>query len=90
MVLRCTTKMLTLLRVAQGRVEEPLRHPRRIGTPTCSGIDGRKCLLIAHAGTLFTVIAPDVAVADLRPFGPFLTSRLHAELDADRPIRATR
>ena len=30
-------------------------------------VDGRKCLLILHAGTLFSVLVPDVKAAEVRP-----------------------
>lgn len=42
--------------------------------------DRRKCVLITHAETLFTLVAADVRKADLSPIGPFLVSRVEFEL----------
>lgn len=67
-LVRCTTRLL-----------------KAIGTPTASLVDvthsdqdwyasllwlsGRKCILLTHAGTLFSVFVPGVRAVDLRPFG---------------------
>jgi hypothetical protein len=37
-----------------------------IGTPTCSGWTGRKCLLLTHTATLFSIFEADVRAVDLR------------------------
>lgn len=72
-ILRCTGKVLRLL-----REPTPLA-----GTPSDEDwyahllwVDGRKCLLFTHAGTLFSVFVPDVIVRDLRPIGPFVVSAI--------------
>ena len=81
-VLRCTAKMLTLLRA----------HPRDLVTIEPSDedwyanllwLDSRKCLLIAHAGTLFSVFVPDIRKADLVPIGPSVVRFIHTELEAE-------
>ncbi len=46
-------------------------------------VSGRKCLLATHAGTLFSVFAPDVRVAELRPLGDFLVPRIVEQLAAE-------
>jgi hypothetical protein len=46
-------------------------------------LDGRKCLLLAHAGTLFSVFVPDIRKADLVPIGPFVVRFIHQELEAE-------
>jgi hypothetical protein len=46
-------------------------------------IERRKCLLITHAGTLFSVFAPDVRAAQLRPIGPYVVERIVSELSAE-------
>jgi hypothetical protein len=46
-------------------------------------LDGRKCLLLAHAGTLFSVFVPDIRKADLVPVGPSLVGFIHTELEAE-------
>ena len=67
MVVRCTGKLLNLL----GK-----QSVRLVDAPTSSDdwyanllwLDRRKCLLIAHAGTLFSLFVADLRVSDLRPF----------------------
>jgi hypothetical protein len=78
-ILRCTAKVFSLLRVARSRVED---HPASEADwyANLIWVEGRKCLLVTHAGTLFTVFVPDVRAADLRPLGPFLVERIHAAL----------
>lgn len=77
--LRCTAKLLKLLGT---------RPSDLLDAPPCAQdwyanllwIDGRKCLLITHAGTLFSLFLPDVRAADLRPIGAALLPPLRAEL----------
>lgn len=45
--------------------------------------DRRKCLLVTHAATLFSVFIPDVRKKDLTPIGPFITRRIEAALAAE-------
>ena len=79
MVIRCTGKLL-----------------RALGSPVASltaapasdqdwyanllWLAGRKCVLLTHAGTLFSIFVPDVSVAVLRPFGPFVVPVIEAAL----------
>jgi hypothetical protein len=46
-------------------------------------LDSRKCLLLAHAGTLFSVFIPDIRKADLVPIGPSVVTFIHNELEAE-------
>ena len=46
-------------------------------------LDGRKCLLLAHAGTLFSVFVPDIRKADLVPIGRSVVGSIQAELEAE-------
>lgn len=79
MTLRCTGKLLKVLRAKPHEL---------VDAPPSSGdwyanllwIDGRKCLLVTHAGTLFSLFLPDVLAADLRPIGAVLVPALRAEL----------
>ena len=82
MILRCTGKVLALLRVPATSlpVVEPAPGDWYVNLVR---VGGRKCLLVTHAGTLFSVFVPDVRVADLRPPGPLLTSRIRAALRAE-------
>lgn len=79
-MLRCTAKVLTLLRVSEPAIGEACAthwyaHLIRI--------DRRKCLLVTHAGTLFSVFMPNVTAAGLRPIGPPVVSAIHAALRAE-------
>lgn len=81
MILRCTAKLLALL--------DAPRNPS-CGGPTADDwyanqlwIDRRKCLLLTHAGTLFSVFVPDVRAVHLRSLGRLLVPRIHAELAAE-------
>jgi Domain of unknown function (DUF6933) len=66
-VVRCTGKLLKLLGERSVRLAE---------TPPSSDdwyanllwLDRSKCLLITHAGTLFSLFVADIHAADLRPF----------------------
>ena len=81
-MLRCTARTLKLLG----------RAPRDLVTVEPSDqdwyanliwVDGRKCLLLAHAGTLFSVFVPDVRKADLLSIGPSILSFIRKELEAE-------
>jgi hypothetical protein len=81
-VLRCTAKMLSLLGA----------RPRDLVTIEPSDgdwysnllwLDARKCLLFAHAGTLFSVFVPDIRKSDLMPIGPSVVRFIHEELEAE-------
>ncbi len=67
MVVRCTGKLLNLL----GKRSVTLVEAPATGDDLYANllwVDGRKCLLIVHAGTLFALLAADIRVSDLRPF----------------------
>lgn len=81
MLLRCTGKVLALLRTGR---------PPVVGEPSAADwyahliwVQRRKCLLLTHAGTLFSVLVPDVSVAALRPVGPLVVSAIEAGLRAE-------
>jgi hypothetical protein len=68
-LLRCTTRLLELL-------GDPVTE-RWPASPddwyaNVFWVERRKCLLVSHAGTLFSVFAPAVRAADLRPLGAFV------------------
>jgi hypothetical protein len=76
-ILRCTKKLLTVIR------------PRQLIDCTPDGEDwyanllwlgGRKCLLLSHAATLFTVLEADVRAAGLRDPGRLVTGLISREL----------
>lgn len=72
MILRCTSRLLTLLG-DRGRalVDEPPRDDDWYAN--LIWLDRRKCLLLLHAGTLFPVFAADVRAAELRRLGVYVT-----------------
>jgi hypothetical protein len=46
-------------------------------------IDGKKCLLLTHSGTLFSVFRAGVRSADLRPLGDYVIEAIETELRAE-------
>lgn len=77
MILRCTKKLLTVIR------------PQQLADCPPDGEDwyanllwlsGRKCLLLTHAATLFTVFEADVRAAALRDPGRLVTGLISREL----------
>ena len=77
MILRCTKKLLTVIR------------PRQLADYPPDGEDwyanllwlsGRKCLLLTHAATLFTIFEADARAADLRDPGRLVTGLIGREL----------
>lgn len=46
-------------------------------------LERRKCLLLTHAGTLFSAFAPDVRAADLRRLGPWVSAIVERELRSE-------
>jgi hypothetical protein len=79
-MLRCTAKVLALLGVSEPAIgqagqQDWYAHLIRI--------DRRKCLLVTHAGTFFSVFMPNVTAAGLRPIGPPVVSAIQAALQAE-------
>jgi hypothetical protein len=52
-------------------------------------LDRRKCLLLTHAGTLFSIFEPDVRVADLRDTGHLVARLISREIAAEALPAAT-
>jgi len=46
-------------------------------------LERQKCMLLAHAGTLFSVFVPGVHKADLAPIGASIVALIHNELRAE-------
>jgi hypothetical protein len=80
-ILRCTSKLLRLLGT------EPAADPVP-GAEDWYGnllwFDRRKCLLLTHAGTLFSVFEADVRVAGLRDTHRAVTGLIARELARER------
>lgn len=81
-VLRCTAKMLSMLG-ARPRVLVTIEPSDQDWYANLLWLDARKCLLLAHAGTLFSVFVPDIRKADLVPIGPSVVGSIHKELEAE-------
>ena len=74
-MLRCTAKVLALLGVSEPAIGEACEqdwYAHLIRT------DRRKCLLVTHAGTLFSVFMPNVTAV-----GPPVVSAIQAALQAE-------
>jgi hypothetical protein len=81
-VLRCTAKMLSFLG-ARPRDLVTIEPSDQDWYANLLWLDGRKCLLLAHAGTLFSVFVPDIRKADLVPIGPSVVGSIQTELGAE-------
>ncbi len=82
MVVRCTKKMLDLLDGRKLTLSE-LRPSDDDWYLNLVWIERQKCLLLSHAGTLFSVFRAGVHVADLRPLGGYLVEAIQTELRAE-------
>src|SRR5712692_9722833 len=81
-VLRCTAKMLALLG-ARPRDLVTIGPSEEDWYANLLWLDGRKCLLLAHAGGMFSVFVPDIRKADLVPIAPSVVRFMHQELGAE-------
>lgn len=71
MIVRCTAKARTLLGVRELAEVEPSDDDWYLNL---LWFDRRKCLLLAHVGTLFPVFVADVRKADLTPLDLWLAN----------------
>jgi hypothetical protein len=81
-VLRCTARLLKLVGPRPGDLvrAEPAADD---WYANLLWLDRRKCLLLAHASTLFSVFVPGVRKSDLVPTGPVVMSLIQEELRAE-------
>ncbi len=77
MILRCTKKLLAVIKPRQLVEEAPDGED---WYANLLWFDGRKCLLLTHAATLFTVFEPAVQAAGLRDTGRLVTGLVEREL----------
>ncbi len=83
MILRCTTRLLNLLRADDTTlVDAPPSDEDWYAN--LLWIDRRKCLLLTHAGTLFAVFVADVRARQLKTIGPFVIDHIEAALADER------
>jgi uncharacterized protein DUF6933 len=76
-ILRCTKKLLTVIRPRQLADCPPDSED---WYANLLWLSGRKCLLLTHAATLFTVFEADVRAASLRDPGRLVTGLISREL----------
>lgn len=79
-ILRCTGTVLALLRTPK---PSPLEVSAQDWYANLLWIERRKCPLLTHAATVFSVFVPDVRAAELRPPGPLVVARIHDALRAE-------
>lgn len=80
MVLRCTKKLLDVLRPPEVSALEPCDEDWYANLLV---LDRRKCLLLTHAATLFSVFESDVRVGQLRSTREFVSGLLERELQEE-------
>jgi hypothetical protein len=79
-VLRCTDKLAKLGGVRLSALAEPATEGWSEWYGNLLWLDRRKCVLIAHAETLFSFLVAGVLKGDVSRTGPFLVSRVEFEL----------
>ena len=78
--LRCTAKVLALLGEV-ALVEMPSSDEDWY--LNLLWVERRKCLLLAHAGTLFSAFVPDVRKSDVDPIGTFVAGVIREQLRSE-------
>ena len=81
-VLRCTAKALNLL-CARPKDLATAEHSDEDWYANLLWLERQKCLLLAHARTLFSVFVPSVHKADLMPVGASIVALIDNELLAE-------
>jgi len=81
-VVRCTKKILDLLGGRSVTLNE-LPPTEEDWYLNLVWIERQKCLLLTHAGTLFSVFRAGVRSPDLRPLGNYLVGVVETELRAE-------
>lgn len=83
MVVRCTRRALDLLGADVRALAQP-EPGEDDWYLNLLWLERRKCLLLTHAGSLFSIFVPDVRAAQLRPLGSFLVPLIEQELRGER------
>jgi hypothetical protein len=76
-ILRCTKKILDVIKPNELASNQPHGED---WYGNLLWLDGRKCLLLTHADTLFTIFDPDVRAGDMRDTGRVVTGLIAREL----------
>ncbi|WP_435832972.1 DUF6933 domain-containing protein [Nocardia vinacea] len=86
MILRCTKKLLTVIGTQRLTKPTPEADPDD-WYANLLWFNRRKCLLLTHSATLFTVFEADVTTAELRATGALATRLIERELhDEQLPL----
>jgi len=80
-ILRCTKKLLAV--TGSPLTEPPPEPDTEDWYANLLWADGRKCLLVTHAATLFTIFEANVTAARLRAPGELMSSLISRELDRE-------
>jgi hypothetical protein len=86
MIVRCTSRLLELMRTKS--IAE-IKASSEDWYGTSFWLEGRKCVILVHAATLYSALALDVRVGDLRPPGGFVFTQIVRALDRDGLTRDT-
>lgn len=82
MILRCTKKLLAV--IGPKLAADPAPAPdAEDWYANLLRFDRRKCLLMTHSATLFTIFEPDVSAADLRATGRLVSRLIGRELRSE-------
>jgi hypothetical protein len=81
-ILRCTKKLVDV--VGPKRIAEPAPAPDvEDWYGNLLWFERRKCLLLTHAGTLFTIFEPNITAADLRSTHRLVVGLIERELGSE-------
>ena len=81
MILRCTRRMLDVIGGTPELIDiEPSTEDWYANVVY---IDGKKCVLLVHAGTLFSSLTLNVGVGLLRPIGGYVYSQIVRALESE-------
>jgi Domain of unknown function (DUF6933) len=87
-ILRCTRKLLAVLKTGTGAGHHPEPGPED-WYANLLWLDRRKCLLLTHAGTLFSIFEPGLLAGDLRDTRNLVTGLIRREMAAENLPAAT-
>ncbi len=85
-ILRCTSKLLAVIGPALAAKPAPAPDAED-WYANLLWFDRRKCLLLTHAATLFSIFEANVSAPGLRATGPLVTRLIERELACDRSLR---
>ena len=80
-VIRCTAKLLKL--VSGSPTTRSMEPGDDDWYASLLWLDGRKCLLMTHAATLFSVFEPEISKASINPIGPLAVHLVERELASE-------